>query len=78
MSLLSLIRDAVVTELRNRFGAHQEPAPEPAPVAKVAARSPWESPTFHLEQLRSETCLCGAAKRVGSYQCLECRQAATK
>ncbi len=86
MSLLSraLNRIAAATDAWLTARAHVEPTKpltgDEAPVINQpvdsTVDSPWTSPQFHVQQLAAEVCLCGAAKRVGSYKCSECRTVA--
>jgi hypothetical protein len=80
MNILNLVRDAITTELRNRVAdlrARFEAPPEPAHVAvspmAQPVPSPWESNTFHGEQLAATTCYdCGKPKDRGWYRCHAC------
>ena len=78
--ILSLIRDAIATEIRNWLRPAPVGAPLPAdesptidqPVDQVVD-SPWRSSQFHVEQLAATQCICGQPKSVGSYKCTACR-----
>ena len=69
MRIVSLLRSLLA-----RFDA--PPAVVPRAGVEAPAANPWASPQFHVQQLAAEVCLCGAAKRVGSYKCLGCRTVA--
>lgn len=90
--MLRLAVDAARVEIdirRNPPPALAEPA-QPTTTATIAELAPvvdrdvkpakdnrWESPTFHVETLRSETCPdCGEPKKVGSYRCAPCTKVA--
>lgn len=80
MSVLSLVFDAIATEIRHWRNPTPAGAPLPAdesptidqPVDQVVDRR-WESSQFHIEQLALRVCLCGEQKDFGWYQCSACR-----